>query len=107
MSIGSLAITRYTPLGSQFSQRVGGDRPRGDQVDIIADMLLLDYDLVSTKAEYRPRGLLEIDADSSTLCLMPLIERVDWDAYSSRFDTLEKELMWMIEKDRDAESGKE
>lgn len=75
-------------------------------IDKMADVLSVDVDFLLTLAGHRPQ-VIEIDPDSPTARLMPLIERVNWDAYPGRLDTLEKELQWMIERDREAESGKE
>lgn len=85
---------------STVSRWVNGRKPEADLIDAIADVLVLDYDLVATKAGYRPRELLELDPDSATARLMPLIEQIDWDARPGRLEGLEFELRQMIEWDR-------
>lgn len=74
----------------EFSEKVGasattvsrwinGRVPAGRYLQHIADVLLLDYDLVAERAGYRPRKLRErSDPDSPLAQLMPLIERVEW-----------------------------
>ena len=78
--------------------------PSTESIERIADVLSLDIDTALTMAGHRPASI-DLDPDSPTARLMPLIERVNWDAYPSRLDTLERELMWMIERDREAEKG--
>lgn len=103
---------------AEFAQKVGatpttvsrwvnGRVPAGRFIERIADVLVLDYDLVATKAGYRPRELLEIDPDSPTARLEPLIEAVDWSARPERLASLEFELRQMIEWDRMRKEGEE
>lgn len=85
---------------STVSRWVNGRKPEADLIDAIADVLVLDYDLVATKAGYRPRELLELDPDSATARLMPLIEQIDWDSRPGRLEEVEAEFRFMIEVDR-------
>lgn len=86
--------------GTTVSRWIHGRMPNGRYIERIADVLVLDYDLVATKAGYRPRELLEIDPESATARLMPLIEQIDWETRPGRLEGLEFELRQMIEWDR-------
>lgn len=56
-----------------------GDRPKAEHIDPISDVLVLDYDLVATRAGYRPKELmLEVDPTSPEGQLIPLIRKVKW-----------------------------
>lgn len=77
----------------------GSRRPRTDACDKIADVLGVDVDVVLTMAGHRPPDI-ELDPDSATARLMPLIEQIDWDARPGRLEGLEFELRQMIEWDR-------
>ena len=85
---------------TSVSRWIHGRRPNGEYIERIADVLVLDYDLVATKAGYRPRELLELDPDSATARLMPLIEQIDWDARPGHLEEVEAEFRFMIEVDR-------
>ena len=61
------------------SRWINGRVPAGKYLQRIADVLLLDYDLVATKAGYRPTTLdRHRDPESPEAQLMPLIQRIDW-----------------------------
>lgn len=56
-----------------------GDRPKAEHIDPISDVLVLDYDLVATKAGYRPRELsMEVDPTSPEGQLVPMIRQIAW-----------------------------
>lgn len=82
------------------SRWVKGRRPAGKYIDLISDVLMLDYNIVATKAGYRPRTMLEIDPDGPVARLVPLIERIDWTQYPERLDSLVFELELMIKRGR-------
>lgn len=76
---------------AEFAERVGasattvsrwinGRVPAAKYIDDIANVLLLDYDLVATRAGIRPRSLLDKrnDPESPEAQLMPLIQRINW-----------------------------
>lgn len=96
---------------TEFAQRVGvahgtvsrwinGRIPEAALIERIADVLVLDYDVVATKAGYRPRELLNVDPDSPTARLAPLIEQIDWASRPGRLEEVEAEYRFMIESDR-------
>lgn len=85
------------------SRWMNGRRPAGRYIDPIADVLLLDYDLVSSKAGYKPVASLSVDPESAIARLVPLIEKVNWEAYPGRLESLENELRFMIESTRKTE----
>lgn len=62
------------------SRWINGRVPNAKYIQPIADVLLLDYDLVATRAGIRPRSLLDRhnDPESAEAQLMPLIQRINW-----------------------------
>jgi transcriptional regulator with XRE-family HTH domain len=75
---------------SDFAERVGastttvsrwihGRVPQAKYIDPISDVLVLDYDLVATKAGYRP-AIHEVPPDSREARAAHLVSRIDWDA---------------------------
>lgn len=74
-----------------------GDQPKGIHLERIADVLVSDYDLVATKAGYRPKELmLEVDPNSPEGQLVPMIRQVTWtDDY---LDTVKSILKGWIDK---------
>ncbi len=64
---------------STISRWLNGDRlPSPELVERIADVLVVDYDFVATKAGYRPR---ELDGDEDDIIkreLLPLMRQIDW-----------------------------
>lgn len=87
------------------SRWVHGRAPEASFLDAISDILVIDYDVLATKAGYRPQELLEVDPDSPTAQLMPLIQEVNWNRYPDRLESLKMELRWMIERDRESKKG--
>ncbi len=73
--------------------------PNPQSVDRIADVLGADVDYLLTLAGHRPAAV-EIDPDSATARLMPLIEQIDWESRPGRLEEMEAELRFMIEMDR-------
>lgn len=84
---------------STVSRWISGDRPSAKQIERIADALVMDPETVMRAVGYLDLDL-EIDPNSPTARLMPLIEKVNWDDYPERLHTLEMELRFMIETDR-------
>jgi transcriptional regulator with XRE-family HTH domain len=83
----------------------GSRRPRPDACDKLADALGVDLDMVLTLAGHRPPDI-EIDPDSATARLMPLIEKIDWASRPNRLEEMEVELRFMIEVDRRKKAAK-
>jgi transcriptional regulator with XRE-family HTH domain len=79
--------------------------PSPAKVEDIADALDVDVDYVLTVAGHRPPDV-EIDPDSPTAQLMPLIEKIDWASRPGRIEEMEAELRFMIEIDRRKEAAK-
>lgn len=63
---------------STVSRWMGDYQPSGLFVDRIADVLVLDYDLVATRAGYRPKELLQVDPESAEARLLPYIRQIEW-----------------------------
>lgn len=84
-----------------------GDRPKGELIDKISDVLLEDYKVVWARMGYADAATMEIDPNSPTARLMPLIEKVDWESDPERLEKMEMDLRWMIDRDREAKTGKE
>ncbi|MGB3329185.1 MAG: helix-turn-helix transcriptional regulator [Thermomicrobiales bacterium] len=79
---------------------LNGRRPEAVLLERIADIFVADYDYVATLAGVRPRELLNIDPDSATARLMPLIEQIDWESRPGRIEEMEAELRYMVDMDR-------
>lgn len=78
-----------------------GDRPKGELIDRISDVLLVDYEIAWARMGYADASTLTVDPDSPTARLMPLIERIHWT--DERLSKMEMDLRWMIDRDREAE----
>lgn len=101
---------------SELARRMGKDKgvignwvrgerlPSPESCDLIADVLVIPLDEVLAHAGHRPPDI-ELDPDSATARLMPLIEQIDWDARPGRLEGLEFELRQMIEWDRMKKKG--
>lgn len=63
---------------SSVSRWINGDAPKGTYVERIADVLVLDYDFVATKAGIRPRELAEDEDDIIKRELLPMLRRIDF-----------------------------
>lgn len=63
---------------TSVSRWIAGDQPKGGYIDYIADVLRLPYDLVATKAGYRP-AIEEVPPDSREARAAHLVTRIDWD----------------------------
>ncbi len=61
---------------STVSRWYGGRLPDARFIDRIADVLVLDYDAVATRAGYRPRGLGLPDPIMAEI--EPKIRKIDW-----------------------------
>ena len=56
-----------------------GDRPKAEHLEPISDILVVDYDLLATRAGYRPKELmLEVDPASAEGQLVPIIRKIEW-----------------------------
>jgi transcriptional regulator with XRE-family HTH domain len=75
---------------------LNGRQPDAKYIDALADALLLDYDLVSERAGYRPR-LPKERLDVIHERLDPRLVRVHWD--DSRFRMIESILNQFIQDD--------
>jgi transcriptional regulator with XRE-family HTH domain len=64
---------------STVSRWVNGRVPEAGLLERIADVLVLDYDLVATKAGYRP-AIHEVPPDSREARAAHLVTRIDWEA---------------------------
>lgn len=95
---GELA-ERVGVSGTTVSRWIYGRQPAGKYIDLIADALSRDYDTVATKAGYRPPNV-EVDSDSATARLMPLIEKIDWMSIPGRLEEVEAQFRAMIETDK-------
>jgi len=86
------------------SRWVSGRRPEAELIERIADVLVLDYDFVATKAGYRPRELtLEVDPESPEGQLVPLIRKMRWT--DERLEQFKAELEFWINFDAKRPSG--
>jgi transcriptional regulator with XRE-family HTH domain len=63
---------------STVSRWANDQQPSGEYIDPIADVLVLDYDLVATKAGYRP-AVYETPPSEREARVMELAKRIDWD----------------------------
>lgn len=104
MDIRGWGVTRLAKeLGMSHglvSQWLKGERnPSPASLDIVADKLVADLDMLLTLAGHRPPDI-ELDPDSATARLMPLIEQIDWDSRPGRLEEVEAEFRFMIEVDR-------
>lgn len=97
---------------NQFAERVGvshvtvgrwirGRIPDPAYIDPIADVLVLGYDEVATRAGYRPRGLDDVDPDAPSEQLAAMVRRVEWTP--DRYETMRSILSGWLERDRQAE----
>lgn len=91
---------------SSVSRWINGDAPKAEFIERIADVLVLDYDVVATKAGYRPRELMELDPESPEAQLVPLIRQVDWASRPGRLEEMQAELRFMIDVDRRNQRGR-
>lgn len=82
------------------SRWVNGRIPEAALIERIADVLVLDYDVVATKAGYRPRELLEIDPDSPEAKLLPYIRAIDWTKHDRELAMIQRQLEFIAEVDR-------
>jgi transcriptional regulator with XRE-family HTH domain len=101
---------------TEFAKRVGastttvsrwiaGRIPEGKYMDPIADVLVLDYDLVATKAGYRP-AIQEVPTSEREARAVELARRIDWDRDDPSLRlamTLLEELAETFRKKRDEE----
>jgi transcriptional regulator with XRE-family HTH domain len=85
---------------TSVSRWIAGDQPKGIHIDAIADVLVLDYDVVATRAGYRPRELLQIDPDSPEAQLLPYIRAVDWSKHEAELAMIKRQLEFIVEVDR-------
>jgi transcriptional regulator with XRE-family HTH domain len=86
-------FARQVGVSSSTVSRWGeGDQPKGSHIDAISDVLVLDYDIVATRAGYRPRGLMEIDPDSAEAQLLPYIRAIDWEGHERELDMIKAQL---------------
>lgn len=85
---------------STVSRWINGDQPKGDFVERIADVLVLDYDIVATRAGYRPRELLEIDPSPAEAKLLPYIRAIDWSKHDRELAMIQRQLEFIAEVDR-------
>ncbi len=68
-----LGVTKMT-----VGRWVNGRVPEASYIERIADVFLVDYDLVATKAGYRPPDF-RVDPDSAEGQLVPIIRQIAWD----------------------------
>ncbi len=115
-AFGSWLLSKIKEAGlnqGEFADRVGVSRttvsrwvngrvPDGTFIDPIADVLLLEYDIVATKAGYRPRGLLDEhnDPDSPEAILCGMVRRISWDP--GRFEPVVAMLRSYLDQDQRA-----
>lgn len=79
---------------------VRGDRlPSPESCDRLADVLLISLDRVLAEAGHRPPDI-HIHPDSATAQLLPLIEKINWDADPMRLEGLKFTLRGYLEMDR-------
>lgn len=82
---------------STVSRWVNGRVPEAALLERIADVLVVDYDELATRAGFRPRGLDAMDPGSPEAILMPYIRRIQWT--EERIDTAKAMLNQMIQFD--------
>jgi transcriptional regulator with XRE-family HTH domain len=75
-----------------------GDRPKAEHLDPISDVLVLNYDVVATKAGYRPQDP-EADPETRFSEALELIIRVNWETDPTRLDILRSVLQTWIDQD--------
>ncbi len=85
---------------TSVSRWINGDQPKGEHIDPIADVLVLDYDLVNNRAGYRPRELLQIDPNSPEAQLLPYIRAIDWETHARELALIKRQLEFIVELDR-------
>ena len=83
---------------STVSRRMNGSVPEGVLLERIADILVLDKDIVATRAGYQPKELLEIDPDLPEVPLLPYIRAITWDDYT--LESIRRQLEWLAEVQR-------
>ena len=69
---------------STISRWINGRIPEATLLDRIADVLVLDYDFVATKAGYRPL-IHEVSPDSREARAAHLVTRIDWEHPNAEF----------------------
>lgn len=77
---------------------MANDQPKGAHIDAIADVLVLDYDVVATRAGYRPRELMQIDPDSPEAQLLPYIRAIQWS--DRELEMIKAQLRFLAESQR-------
>lgn len=115
-SFGPWLASRIKQAGltqAEFAKRVGASKssvsrwihgrvPEASFIDAIADVLVVDYDTVATKAGYRPRELGDeaVDPDSPVEMLCAMVRKIQWD--QGRYEPVESMLRAYLEQDRRA-----
>lgn len=82
---------------SSASRWIHGRIPRADYLERIADVLVLDYDELATRAGYRPADIGAVKAGSPEAILLPYIQRAEWT--EERLDTVKAIINQMIQFD--------
>lgn len=86
---------------STVSRWVKGRVPEAVLLERVADVLVVDYDLVATQAGVRPAGIDSVDPDSPEAVLLAVIRRIDWKRDPRRLKAIERQLRWLIEEDQE------
>lgn len=85
---------------STVSRWINGRLPEASLLERIADVLVLDYDILATRAGYRPRELLEMDPDSAEAQLLPYIRAIEWS--ERELEMVKAQLRFLAEVQRGA-----
>jgi transcriptional regulator with XRE-family HTH domain len=103
MRQADLARRLHTSTGT-VSDWINNKRlPSPTSVERISDVLVLDYDLVATKAGYRP-AIHEVPPDSREARAAHLVTRIDWETQAAGFTlTLLEQLALEVPKRGEAE----
>jgi hypothetical protein len=65
----------------------------------LSDVLVLDFDLVATKAGYRPKEVGPGDLTEAEAVLLPLIRKIKWTP--DRLRVARRDLQWFIDEDEE------
>lgn len=85
---------------STVSRWINGRIPEAKFIDPISDVLVLDFDVVATRAGYRPKELLQVDPNSAEAELLPYIRAIDWKNHQRELEMIRRNLEFLAEVDR-------
>lgn len=89
---------------STVSRWIRGVMPEPQWYEVIADALMVDFDVVATAAGIKPSESAEPVEGSTEAALMAMIRKVDWDFDPRRRVFIERNLEWFIKEDEERQS---